>query len=185
LGKGRGWVHLGERDCSACTPQTEGLRRSPGPVDPGAEERARIGKDLCRCDGQTFNTTSAAGNGRILYGKRRVSYFIEMNRGSLQVEHPPVHRKPSLGVDPGARTKFRVAAEWILSFTPRRPERSTGHAIGRSPESTLEKISPNLLGPARARSRQYMLPQAGAWLCGWNSALYDGYKIPPSLHDTP
>ena len=162
-GKGRA-VHLGERDCSLQRRHQKVFEEAPGPVIT-AEERARIGK-VC-ADAVAAINYIGAGTIEFLYEKGDF-YFIEMNT-RLQVEHPVT--EAIFGVDL-VREQIRVAEGLPMSFT-QDDLTINGHAI--EVRINAEKL-PNF-APCPGRITQYHAP--GGLGVRMDSALYDGYKIPP------
>ncbi len=162
-GKGRA-VHLGERDCSLQRRHQKVFEEAPGPSIT-AEERARIGK-VC-ADAMANINYIGAGTIEFLYENGEF-YFIEMNT-RLQVEHPVT--EGIFGVDL-VREQIRVAAGMDMSFT-QEDLQINGHAI--EVRINAEKL-PNF-SPSPGRITQYHAP--GGLGVRMDSALYDGYKIPP------
>jgi acetyl-CoA carboxylase biotin carboxylase subunit len=162
-GKGKA-VHLGERDCSLQRRHQKVLEEAPGPCIT-AEERARIGK-IC-ADAVSKIKYAGAGTIEFLYENGEF-YFIEMNT-RLQVEHPVT--EAIFGVDL-VREQIRVASGLPLSF-----EQDDLVINGHSIEARInaEKL-PNF-SPSPGRITQYHVP--GGLGVRMDSALYDGYKIPP------
>ncbi|MFA8387778.1 MAG: acetyl-CoA carboxylase biotin carboxylase subunit [Pelagibaca sp.] len=162
-GKGKA-VHLGERDCSLQRRHQKVLEEAPGPcITP--EERARIGK-VC-ADAVSKINYAGAGTIEFLYENGEF-YFIEMNT-RLQVEHPVT--EAIFGVDL-VREQIRVASGLPLSF-----EQDDLVINGHSIEARInaEKL-PNF-SPSPGRITQYHVP--GGLGVRMDSALYDGYTIPP------
>ncbi|MFP7571880.1 acetyl-CoA carboxylase biotin carboxylase subunit [Marivita sp. S2033] len=162
-GKG-GAVHLGERDCSLQRRHQKVLEEAPGPSIT-AEERASIGK-VC-ADAVSRINYAGAGTIEFLY-ENGAFYFIEMNT-RLQVEHPVT--EAIFGVDL-VREQIRVASGLPLSF-----EQDdlviNGHAI----EARINAEKLPTFAPSPGRITQYHVP--GGLGVRMDSALYDGYKIPP------
>ena len=162
-GKGNA-VHLGERDCSLQRRHQKVFEEAPGPViDP--ETRARIGK-IC-ADAVAGINYIGAGTVEFLFEDGEF-YFIEMNT-RLQVEHPVT--EAIFGVDL-VREQIRVAEGLPMSFTQDDLE-INGHAI--EVRINAEKL-PNF-APCPGRISQYHAP--GGLGVRMDSALYDGYSIPP------
>ncbi len=162
-GKG-GAVHLGERDCSLQRRHQKVFEEAPGPaID--AETRDRIGRTCAQAVAEIGY--SGAGTIEFLYEDGEF-YFIEMNT-RLQVEHPVT--EAVFGVDL-VREQIRVAAGLPLSI---RQEDLVvnGHAI--EVRINAEKL-PNF-APSPGRITQYHAP--GGLGVRMDSALYDGYRIPP------
>ena len=162
-GKGRA-VYLGERDCSLQRRHQKVFEEAPGPSIT-AEERARIGK-VC-ADAMANINYIGAGTIEFLYENGEF-YFIEMNT-RLQVEHPVT--EGIFGVDL-VREQIRVAAGMDMSFT-QEDLQINGHAI--EVRINAEKL-PNF-SPCPGKITQYHAP--GGLGVRMDSALYDGYKIPP------
>ncbi|MGC1506213.1 MAG: acetyl-CoA carboxylase biotin carboxylase subunit [Sulfitobacter sp.] len=162
-GKGRA-VHLGERDCSLQRRHQKVFEEAPGPaISP--EERARIGK-VC-ADAMADINYIGAGTIEFLYEKGEF-YFIEMNT-RLQVEHPVT--EAIFGVDL-VREQIRVASGLDMSFQ-QEDLKINGHSI--EVRINAEKL-PNFT-PCPGRITQYHAP--GGLGVRMDSALYDGYSIPP------
>ena len=162
-GKGNA-VHLGERDCSLQRRHQKVFEEAPGPcISP--EERAYIGK-IC-ADAVARINYIGAGTIEFLYENGEF-YFIEMNT-RLQVEHPVT--EAIFGVDL-VREQIRVATGLPMSFTQDDLE-INGHAI--EVRINAERL-PNF-APCPGRITQYHAP--GGLGVRMDSALYDGYSIPP------
>ena len=162
-GKGNA-VHLGERDCSLQRRHQKVFEEAPGPSI-SAEERAAIGKTCA--DAVARINYIGAGTIEFLYENGEF-YFIEMNT-RLQVEHPVT--EGIFGVDL-VREQIRVAAGLPMSFT-QDDLKINGHAI--EVRINAEKL-PNF-APCPGTITQYHAP--GGLGVRMDSALYDGYKIPP------
>ena len=162
-GKGNA-VHLGERDCSLQRRHQKVFEEAPGPaID--AETRAKIGK-VC-ADAVAAINYIGAGTIEFLYENGEF-YFIEMNT-RLQVEHPVT--EAVFGVDL-VREQIRVAAGLPMEFS-QDDLQVQGHSI--EVRLNAEKL-PNF-SPSPGRITQYHAP--GGLGVRMDSALYDGYVIPP------
>ena len=162
-GKGQA-VHLGERDCSLQRRHQKVLEEAPGPCI-SAEERAKIGR-VC-ADAVAKINYIGAGTVEFLYENGEF-FFIEMNT-RLQVEHPVT--EAIFGVDL-VREQIRVAEGLPMSFT--QDDLSiNGHAIEvRINAEKLPKFS-----PCPGTITHFHAP--GGLGVRIDSALYDGYSIPP------
>ncbi|MGR3368581.1 MAG: acetyl-CoA carboxylase biotin carboxylase subunit [Sagittula sp.] len=159
-----GGVHLGERDCSLQRRHQKVFEEAPGPcITP--EERARIGK-IC-ADAISEMGYRGAGTIEFLYEDGEF-YFIEMNT-RLQVEHPVT--EAIFGVDL-VREQIRVAAGEKLSFT-QDELKINGHAI--EVRINAEKLPE--FRPSPGTISHFHAP--GGLGVRMDSALYDGYRIPP------
>ncbi len=165
FGDGRGRaVHLGERDCSLQRRHQKVFEEAPGPaITP--EIRAEIGKTCS--DAVAAIGYEGAGTIEFLY-ERDEFFFIEMNT-RLQVEHPVT--EAIFGVDL-VKQQLRVAAG--EEMTLQQDELSIkGHAI--EVRICAEKL-PNFT-PCPGKITTYHAP--GGLGVRMDSALYDGYSIPP------
>ncbi|WP_371168137.1 acetyl-CoA carboxylase biotin carboxylase subunit [Aliiroseovarius sp. 2305UL8-7] len=159
-----GGVHLAERDCSLQRRHQKVFEEAPGPsITP--EERAHIG-GIC-ANAIAEMGYRGAGTIEFLYENGEF-YFIEMNT-RLQVEHPVT--EAIFGVDL-VREQIRVAEGMTLSFGQDELE-VNGHAI--EVRLNAEKL-PNF-APSPGKITQYHAP--GGLGVRMDSALYDGYSIPP------
>jgi len=162
-GKGRA-VHLGERDCSLQRRHQKVFEEAPSPaIDP--ETRARIGKTCADAIGAMGY--SGAGTIEFLYEDGEF-YFIEMNT-RLQVEHPVTEAVYDVDL---VREQIMVAAGLGMSLhqenlSPR------GHAI----ECRINAEKLPEFRPSPGTIAAYHAP--GGLGVRMDSALYQGYSIPP------
>jgi acetyl-CoA carboxylase biotin carboxylase subunit len=165
FGDGRGnAVHLGERDCSLQRRHQKVLEEAPSPVIDTAT-RARIGKTCAEAIARMGY--SGAGTIEFLYEDGEF-YFIEMNT-RLQVEHPITEEVYDVDI---VQEQIRVAAGLPMSF--RQDELiPQGHAI----ECRINAERLPDFTPSPGRIRTYHPP--GGLGVRMDSALYDGYVIPP------
>ena len=165
FGDGKGTaVHLGERDCSLQRRHQKVFEEAPGPcITP--EEREKIGK-IC-ADAVAKINYIGAGTIEFLYENGEF-YFIEMNT-RLQVEHPVT--ESIFGVDL-VREQIRVASGLDMSFG-QKDLTINGHAI--EVRINAEKL-PNF-APCPGKITSYHAPRCSG--VRMDSAIYDGYSIPP------
>ena len=162
-GKGNA-VHLAERDCSLQRRHQKVLEEAPGPaITP--ELRDQIGRTCAKAVADI--NYIGAGTIEFLYENGEF-FFIEMNT-RLQVEHPVT--EAIFGIDL-VREQIRVAEGLPMSFT-QDDLVLNGHAI--EVRINAEKL-PNFT-PSPGRISQYHAP--GGLGVRMDSALYDGYSIPP------
>jgi len=162
-GKGRA-VHLGERDCSLQRRHQKVFEESPSPAIDAAT-RARIGKICADAVGEMGY--SGAGTIEFLYEDGEF-YFIEMNT-RLQVEHPVTEAVYDVDL---VQEQIRVAAG--LPMTLHQEELvPKGHAI--EVRINAEKLPE--FRPSPGRINAYHAP--GGLGVRMDSALYQGYSIPP------
>ncbi len=162
-GKGRA-VHLGERDCSLQRRHQKVLEEAPGPVIT-QEIRDRIGKTCA--DAVAAINYIGAGTIEFLYEDGEF-FFIEMNT-RLQVEHPVT--EAIFGVDL-VREQIRVAAGLPMEFKQDQLV-VNGHSI--EVRINAEKVPD--FAPRPGKITQFHAP--GGLGVRMDSALYDGYTIPP------
>ncbi len=162
-GKGKA-VHLGERDCSLQRRHQKVFEEAPSPVIT-EEQRQRIGK-VC-ADAVAGINYAGAGTIEFLFENGEF-YFIEMNT-RLQVEHPVT--EAIFGIDL-VREQIRVAEGLPLSFA-QDELKINGHAI----ECRINAEKVPEFRPSPGTVAQYHAP--GGLGVRMDSAIYDGYKIPP------
>ena len=165
FGDGKGHaVHLGERDCSLQRRHQKVFEEAPGPAITPAL-RDRIGRTCAEAVARI--NYIGAGTIEFLFEDGEF-YFIEMNT-RLQVEHPVT--EAIFGVDL-VREQIRVAAGLPMSFG-QDDLTIRGHAI--EVRINAEKL-PNF-APCPGRITQFHAP--GGLGVRMDSAVYDGYTIPP------
>ncbi|WP_299358411.1 acetyl-CoA carboxylase biotin carboxylase subunit [uncultured Paracoccus sp.] len=165
FGDGQGKaVHLGERDCSLQRRHQKVLEEAPGPTIT-AEQRERIGRTCA--DAMAKLGYAGAGTIEFLF-EDGAFYFIEMNT-RLQVEHPVTEAVFDVDL---VREQIRVAAGLPMELV-QDDLTVRGHAI--EVRINAEKL-PNFT-PCPGRVTQYHAP--GGLGVRIDSAIYDGYTIPP------
>ncbi len=157
-------IHLGERDCSIQRRHQKLVEEGPSPIL-SEEERESIGALAAN----TVKKLGYLGAGTIefLYEDGRF-YFMEMNT-RIQVEHPVTEM--ITGIDLIAE-QIRVAAGEPL--TVRKDKfRFRGHAI----EIRINAEDPETFVPSPGTITRFHAP--GGLGVRFDSAVYDGYAIPP------
>ena len=162
-GKGNA-VHMGERDCSLQRRHQKVLEEAPSPAL-NADQRAEMGEIVRQAVAKL--KYRGAGTMEFLYEHGKF-YFIEMNT-RLQVEHPVTEAVTGLDL---VREQIRVAAGMPLSVTQEQI-RFEGHAI----ECRINAEDPETFAPSPGRVTDFHAP--GGLHVRVDSALYDGYRIPP------
>ncbi|MEM1345976.1 MAG: acetyl-CoA carboxylase biotin carboxylase subunit [Pseudomonadota bacterium] len=157
-------VHLGERDCSLQRRHQKVFEEAPSPALDAAT-RARIGETCAKA----IRDMGYLGAGTIefLYEDGEF-YFIEMNT-RLQVEHPVTETIYSVDL---VREQIRIAAGLPMSFT-QESLTARGHAI----ECRINAERVPDFAPSPGRVEAYHAP--GGLGVRMDSALYDGYVVPP------
>ena len=157
-------VHLGERDCSLQRRHQKVLEEAPSPAL-SAAERASIGKVVV----DAIRAIGYLGVGTIEFlWENGEFFFIEMNT-RLQVEHPVT--EAITGIDL-VREQIRIAAGLPLSFT-QADVTFEGHAI----ECRINAENARTFTPSPGTITGFHAP--GGLGVRLDSALYDGYSIPP------
>jgi acetyl-CoA carboxylase biotin carboxylase subunit len=157
-------VHLGERDCSLQRRHQKVLEEAPSPAL-SAAERAAIGKVVV----DAIRAIGYLGVGTIEFlWENGEFFFIEMNT-RLQVEHPVT--EAITGIDL-VREQIRIAAGLPLSFT-QADVTFEGHAI----ECRINAENARTFTPSPGTITGFHAP--GGLGVRLDSALYDGYSIPP------
>ncbi|MEA1939026.1 MAG: acetyl-CoA carboxylase biotin carboxylase subunit [Pseudomonadota bacterium] len=157
-------VHLGERDCSIQRCHQKLLEEAPSPALTDTQ-RARIG--ALACDATKKLGYRGVGTMEFLF-QDDAFYFMEMNT-RLQVEHPV--SEMITGIDL-VREQIRVAAGEPLGYT-QSDIVPTGHAI----ECRINAECPETFKPCPGRIAGFH--PAGGLGVRIDSALFDGYDIPP------
>jgi len=157
-------VHFGERDCSIQRRHQKVVEEAPSPAL-NAEEREKVGSLAAR----TAKLLGYRGVGTMefLYENGQF-YFIEMNT-RLQIEHTITEM--ITGVDL-VREQIRVATGAPLGYT-QQDVRFHGHSI----ECRINAEHPETFMPSPGQIKQYHAP--GGLGVRVDSALYDGYRVPP------
>jgi acetyl-CoA carboxylase biotin carboxylase subunit len=166
LGDGKGnAIHLGERDCSLQRRHQKVLEEAPSPVL-SAPERARMGEICARA----MADMQYRGVGTIEFlWENNEFYFIEMNT-RLQVEHPVTEMLTGMDL---VKEQIRVAAGLPLSRTQDQVKLN-GHAI----EVRINAEDPETFAPWPGTVTEFHA--AGGPGVRIDSALYDGYRVPPT-----
>ncbi len=157
-------VHLGERDCSLQRRHQKILEEAPSPALDAAG-RAKIGEVVV----EAIRAIGYLGVGTIEFlWENGEFFFIEMNT-RLQVEHPVT--EAITGIDL-VREQIRIAAGLPLSFT-QKDVVFEGHAI----ECRINAENARTFAPSPGTITGFHAP--GGLGVRLDSALYDGYSIPP------
>ena len=157
-------VHLGERDCSLQRRHQKVLEEAPSPaLDP--HQRAEIGARASAAVRELGYR--GVGTLEFLY-EDGAFYFMEMNT-RIQVEHPVTEMITGIDL---VHEQIRVAAGEPLALN-QEDVRFEGHAI----ECRITAEDPDTFRPSPGTVSGYHTP--GGPGVRIDSALYDGYRIPP------
>jgi acetyl-CoA carboxylase, biotin carboxylase subunit len=166
LGDGKGnAIHLGERDCSLQRRHQKVWEEGPSPAL-NAAERERIGGIVAAAMEELGY--AGAGTVEFLYEDGQF-YFIEMNT-RIQVEHPVTEMITGIDL---VNEQIRVAAGSPLSLSQAEVV-IEGHAI----ECRINAEHPATFRPSPGLIT-YFHPPGGLGV-RVDSAVYQGYRIPPN-----
>ena len=157
-------VHLGERDCSLQRRHQKIVEEAPSPAL-SAEQREKICTRVA--DAARELGYLGAGTVEFLYENGEF-YFIEMNT-RIQVEHPVTELVTGTDL---VREQIRIAGGRPLSFKQSDIQIS-GHAI----ECRINAEDPKTMIPTPGTVTTYHPP--GGPGVRIDSALYNGYSVPP------
>lgn len=157
-------IHLGERDCSLQRRHQKVLEEAPSPILTEDERQ-----DIGHLSAETVRRMGYRGAGTIefLYEDGKF-YFMEMNT-RIQVEHPVTEMITGIDL---IQEQIRIAAGEPLSLKKDRI-RFRGHAI----EFRINAEDPDSFIPCPGTITQFHCP--GGLGVRFDSAIYNGYKIPP------
>jgi len=158
-------IHLGARDCSLQRSHQKLLEEAPSPAL-NDRQRAEIG-DVARRAAAAIGYRNA-GTLEFLYQDGQF-YFIEMNT-RLQVEHPVTEAITGIDI---VREQIRIAAGLPLSIS-QDDVTFRGHAI----ECRINAEDPQSFIPSPGTVSNYHPP--GGPGVRIDSALYAGYRVPPT-----
>jgi acetyl-CoA carboxylase biotin carboxylase subunit len=165
IGDGKGGaIHLGERDCSLQRSHQKLLEETPSPALDDAARQRLTGLAVAALQQLGYRS---AGTMEFLY-QGGAFYFIEMNT-RLQVEHPISEMISGVDI---VREQLRIAAGAPLGYR-QSDIRLQGHAI----ECRINAENPENFRPSPGRISEYHAP--GGLGVRVDSALYQGYEVPP------
>jgi acetyl-CoA carboxylase, biotin carboxylase subunit len=165
LGDGQGdIIQLGERDCSLQRSHQKMLEEAPSPAL-NCDERERLGKLAVTALRELRYKN--AGTLEFLYQDGEF-FFIEMNT-RLQVEHPITEMISGIDI---VREQLRIAAGAPLGYR-QTDVNICGHAI----ECRINAEDSRTFKPSPGRVTDYHAP--GGLGVRVDSALYQGYEVPP------
>ena len=157
-------IHLGERDCSLQRRHQKVWEEAPSPAL-NAAQRESIGRTVTRA----LEKLGYLGVGTVEFlFEDGGFYFIEMNT-RLQVEQPVTEAITGLDI---VREQIRVAAGGALEMNQEDVVIS-GNAI----ECRINAENPFTFQPSPGTITQFHAP--GGLGVRFDSAIYDGYRIPP------
>ena len=157
-------LHLGERDCSLQRRHQKLWEEAPSPAL-NATQREQIGETVTGA----LHRLGYLGVGTVEFlFEDGAFYFIEMNT-RLQVEHPVTEAVTGLDI---VREQIRVAAGGAIEME-QADVLLSGHAI----ECRINAENAFTFQPSPGTITHFHAP--GGLGVRFDSAIYDGYKIPP------
>ena len=160
-------VHLGERDCSIQRNHQKIIEETPSTAIDD-KIRDKMGKDAVKV-AKIANYTSC-GTVEFLVDKDGNYYFMEMNT-RIQVEHPITEMRTGIDI---VKEQIKIAAGEELKFKQKDIE-FRGHSI--ECRINAENPSKNFM-PCPGKIEGLHLPGGNGIRI--DSAIYDGYIIPPN-----
>lgn len=160
-------VHLGERDCSLQRKNQKVLEEAPSPAvsDETREQMCAAAVRAAKAAGY-----QSAGTIEFLYDKSGKFYFMEMNT-RVQVEHPVTEMITGIDI---IKEQIRIADGKKLSVT-QKDICINGHAI----ECRINAENPDRGFAPCPGLIDYLLLPAGGLGIRVDTAVYEGYEIPP------
>ena len=157
-------VHFGERDCSIQRRYQKLIEEAPCPIL-SPSQREDLGRLACKIVQEISYVN--LGTLEFLYQDNQF-YFIEMNT-RLQVEHPITEMISGIDL---VQEQIRIASQEQLGYR-QEDIRLQGHAI----ECRINAEQPWTFLPSPGRIIRHHAP--GGFGVRVDSALYDGYAVPP------
>jgi len=159
-------IHLGERDCSLQRRNQKVLEEAPS-VAISNETRKKMGEAAVRA-AKTVGYENA-GTIEFLYDKKENFYFMEMNT-RIQVEHPVTEMITNIDI---VKEQLKIASGEKLELS-QKDIIMNGHAI----ECRINAENPDKnFRPSPGKITGLNLPGGNGVRI--DSAIYDGYTIPP------
>ena len=160
-------IHLGERDCSLQRKNQKVLEEAPSPaISPEVRE------EMCAAAIRAAKAAGyqSAGTIEFLYDRSGKFYFMEMNT-RVQVEHPVTEMITNVDI---IKEQIRIAEGKKLSLR-QEDIQIKGHAI----ECRINAENPGKnFAPCPGLIDYLMLPAGGLGV-RVDTAVYEGYEIPP------
>lgn len=160
-------IHLGERDCSLQRKNQKVLEEAPSPAI-----SAEVRGEMCAAAVRAAKAAGyqSAGTIEFLYDKAGKFYFMEMNT-RVQVEHPVTEMITGIDI---IKEQIRIADGEKLSMK-QEDVMISGHAI----ECRINAENPDKGFAPCPGLIDYLLLPAGGLGIRVDTAVYEGYEIPP------
>ena len=160
-------IHLGERDCSVQRRNQKVLEETPSPIL-DEKTRKKMGEVAINAVKQIGYTN--AGTIEFLVDKNKDFYFMEMNT-RVQVEHPVTEMVTGVDI---IKEQIKIASGEVLSFK-QKDIAFTGHSM----EVRINAEDPDKkFMPCPGTITDLHLPGGNGVRI--DTAIYPGYKIPPT-----
>ena len=160
-------IHLGERDCSVQRRNQKVLEETPSPIL-DKKTRRKMGEVAINAVKQIGYTN--AGTIEFLVDKNKDFYFMEMNT-RVQVEHPVTEMVTGVDI---IKEQIKIASGEVLSFK-QKDIVFTGHSM--EVRINAEDPDKNFM-PCPGTIKDLHLPGGNGVRI--DTAIYPGYKIPPT-----
>ncbi len=160
-------IHLGERDCSVQRRNQKVLEETPSPILDD-KTRKKMGEVAINAVKQIGYTN--AGTIEFLVDKNKDFYFMEMNT-RVQVEHPVTEMVTGVDI---IKEQIKIASEEVLSYK-QKDIVFTGHSM--EVRINAEDPDRNFM-PCPGTITDLHLPGGNGVRV--DTAIYPGYKIPPT-----
>ena len=160
-------IHLGERDCSVQRRNQKVLEETPSPIL-DEKTRKKMGEVAINAVKQIGYTN--AGTIEFLVDKNKDFYFMEMNT-RVQVEHPVTEMVTGVDI---IKEQIKIASGEVLSFK-QKDIVFTGHSM--EVRINAEDPDKNFM-PCPGIIKDLHLPGGNGVRI--DTAIYPGYKIPPT-----
>lgn len=160
-------IHLGERDCSLQRKNQKVLEEAPSPAI-----SSKLREEMCAAAVRAAKAVGyqSAGTIEFLYDKSDKFYFMEMNT-RVQVEHPVTEMITGVDI---IKEQIRIAEGTELSLK-QKDIKISGHAI----ECRINAENPDKGFAPCPGLIDYLLLPAGGLGIRVDTAVYEGYEIPP------
>ena len=160
-------IHLGERDCSVQRRNQKVLEETPSPIL-DEKTRKKMGEVAINAVKQIGYTN--AGTIEFLVDKNKDFYFMEMNT-RVQVEHPVTEMVTGVDI---IKEQIKIASGEVLSYK-QKDITITGHSM--EVRINAEDPDKNFM-PCPGTITDLHLPGGNGVRI--DTAIYPGYKIPPT-----
>lgn len=160
-------IHLGERDCSLQRKNQKVLEEAPSPAISNEVREKMCHSAVLAAKAAGYES---AGTIEFLYDKSGNYYFMEM-KTRIQVEHPITEMITGVDI---VKEQLRIASGEKISYT-QSDIQINGHAI----ECRINAENPEKGFAPCPGIIEYLLMPSGGLGIRVDTAVYEGYEIPP------